>query len=267
MGFGAAWALAAGVVAASGVEAPAVRSVAVFRFSAGGMDAAAADLLTDDVVEEVRASGAFAQVVSPNEVDTRIGAVGQQQLRDCALDRCALVDRELAGALGVTHLLAGSVARLGDQVGVSLKLVELRTANEVATVRRDVARAEALPREVRAATRALLEQAHLVRGMAAAPEQANPLQPVLWGLGVGGGVAGVVLAVAGLAVAGALNAAVWMTWFVYPLPTPTQNYQQRVNLLRGTAVGGVAAGAGLGALALLAFGVATAGVVMAVVGM
>lgn len=262
--------LATVAAVAAEVETPAGLSVAVFRFSAGGVDAAAADLLTDDVVEEVRASGAFVLVVSPNEVDTRIGVQGQQQLRDCALDRCALVDRELAGALGVTHLLVGSVARLGEQVGVSLKLVELRTAAEIATVRRDVARAEALPREVRAATRALLAQAHLVPAAVAMPQDAaaaSPPRAMLWGLGVAGGVAGAVLAVLGVTVAGVLNGAVLMTWFVYPLPTPTQTYQQRVNLLRGTALGGAAVGGGLGALALLAFGAATVGVVMAVVGM
>lgn len=113
---------------------PARPSVAVFRLEAKGVPSSVADLSTEKVVLELRQCRAFDRVASPSEVAVLLPPEQQRELVACANDRCAVVDREIAGALGVTHIAVGSVGRMGGSFVVSLKLLELQSAQEVATV-------------------------------------------------------------------------------------------------------------------------------------
>ncbi len=104
-------------------------SVAVFPLSAlVGVGDPAAQLLSESLLQEVRNARAFSQVLSPREIATIMPADQQKFLMRCAAEACTVVDNELAGALGVTHIIAGTVGRLGDMYVLNLKLLEVRTS-------------------------------------------------------------------------------------------------------------------------------------------
>ena len=118
----------------TGRPPPGKLSVAVFPLEAKGIPAPIAELTTEQVVMEMRQCKVFDRVASPSEVAVLLPPAQQRELVSCANDRCAVVDREIAGALGVTHLAVGSVGRLGSKLVVTLKILELSTALEVGTV-------------------------------------------------------------------------------------------------------------------------------------
>ncbi|MEW5852384.1 MAG: hypothetical protein AB2A00_26575 [Myxococcota bacterium] len=115
-------------------------SVAVFPLRAKpGVEAVTAELLTLTIVDELRTVSSFALVMSPHEVGVRLSPKEQEQLMDCASDRCAMLDTEMAGALGVSHMLVGSIFKVDKELLLNLKLLDLRTALEVASVSRRMA--------------------------------------------------------------------------------------------------------------------------------
>ena len=104
-------------------------SVAVFRLEPKhGVPPGAADLLTDTLLNEVRGSGAFSRVVSPAEIAVLMAPEQQQFLVRCASDECALVDNELAGALGVSHILVGNLGKLGNSYLLNLRLLDVQSS-------------------------------------------------------------------------------------------------------------------------------------------
>lgn len=93
----------------AGLPAP-LPSVAVFSLEAKhGVPPGAADLLTDNLLAQLRKTGAFSQVVSPADIAVLMPPDEQKFLMRCASDECAVVDNEVAGALGVSHVLVGNL--------------------------------------------------------------------------------------------------------------------------------------------------------------
>ncbi|MEW5851845.1 MAG: hypothetical protein AB2A00_23850 [Myxococcota bacterium] len=114
---------------------PVTRTLAVFSLEPKvGVPKPVADLLSETLVAELRSSKAFARVVSPREIAVLMPAEQQKFLIQCASDQCGMVDEDLAGVLGVSHLLVGSLGRLGTSYLLNLRILELRTSVAVATV-------------------------------------------------------------------------------------------------------------------------------------
>src|SRR5438045_2438951 len=107
-------------------------SVAVFAVDPQrGAEPALARVVTETVLQEVRRSSSFARVTSPTEIATLMSPAQQITLLKCAQDACALVDMDIAGALGVSHLLVGTVTSLAHAYVLQLKLLELATGKVV----------------------------------------------------------------------------------------------------------------------------------------
>ncbi|MEW5851269.1 MAG: hypothetical protein AB2A00_20950 [Myxococcota bacterium] len=178
------------------VAAPArsAESVAVFPLQAkGGADSSMVELMTLTLVDELRRGSTFARVMSPQEVAVLLSDDSQRQLLTCATDRCALLDTEMAGALGVTHMVGGAVFRVDDDHRVELWLLDLRTALQVASVSRQlkVRQAQELLAAASPMVRQLVETSGHARavGSTAAPSVA----PVLRTAGAAAAVVGAVV--------------------------------------------------------------------------
>ncbi|MEW5850760.1 MAG: hypothetical protein AB2A00_18375 [Myxococcota bacterium] len=181
-------------LAGEGAAASPASSVAVFPLEARtGVEQATADLVTLRLVEEVRTRSSFSRVVSPQELSLLMPRDEQKQLVRCATDECALVDTELAGGLGVTHMLVGSVGRLGNSFLVALKVMELRTARDVGSVaeRFQATSDEVLLDAVRPATVLLLQRSGLLADARASSGMGAAARGLLLGgalCGAGGAV-------------------------------------------------------------------------------
>ncbi|MEW5851050.1 MAG: hypothetical protein AB2A00_19845 [Myxococcota bacterium] len=99
-----------------------------------GVPPQAAELLTDNLLTEVRNTRIFGRVVGPQEIATLMPAEQQSFLIKCASDECALVDQELAGALGVSHLIVGNLGKLGSSYLINMRMLELKTSTVLATL-------------------------------------------------------------------------------------------------------------------------------------
>ncbi len=185
-------------------------SVAVFRLEPKhGVPPGAADLLTDTLLNEVRGSGAFSRVVSPAEIAVLMAPEQQQFLVRCASDECALVDNELAGALGVSHILVGNLGKLGNSYLLNLRLLDVQSSVLLASLseRAKGDTEEALLDLVRPASLKLLKEGGLVREPPKAPVAADESPPslarrgALWGGAVVAGL-GAALALPALALWG-----------------------------------------------------------------
>ncbi|MEW5854364.1 MAG: hypothetical protein AB2A00_36655 [Myxococcota bacterium] len=173
-------------VLAGAVPTDTHRSVAVFPFSAKEpVLPSTTEVLTNDAIFELRGSGAFLRVVGPAEIATLIGTVEQQQLLKCVSDECAMVDSDMVGALGVTHLMVGSAARVGNTSFLQLRLIDVKTALEAAAVSERVTGQgeEALIKVLPGAVRSLLVRARFLEASAPPPQDAEgtTLKPVLLG--------------------------------------------------------------------------------------
>ncbi|MEW5850038.1 MAG: hypothetical protein AB2A00_14715 [Myxococcota bacterium] len=249
------WVMAAVALLPGPARAEGAPSVAIFRTEAKAeVKPDTADLLTEYIVAEARASGVFSSVATPLEVDVRLGAGGQEQLRKCANDACTLIDVELAGSLGVSHLLVSTLGKLGGTYVLALKLLDLRTALEVGSERTMVEQERDLPEAAVQATRRVLvaagfKPAHAPRS-SARDEGFSPLQlGTLAGAGVAG-VGGLLLLAAALLTVGVAEGLVAAATTVY-VPTPTRTYRDRVAWFNGVAVGGALVGAGLGTVGVI----------------
>jgi hypothetical protein len=184
-------------------------SVAVFPLTAlVGVGDPAAQLLSESLLQEVRNARAFSQVLSPREIATIMPADQQKFLMRCAAEACTVVDNELAGALGVTHIIAGTVGRLGDMYVLNLKLLEVRTsltlgsAQQVAQGQDEGVLLKVMPQAVKD----VLREAGMAPQAAATATSAQPgnMRGVLRGVGLALAAAGVfpLLAALGLVAGG-----------------------------------------------------------------
>ena len=171
-------------------------------------------LITDHMMVELRRANVFSRVVSPNEIAALMPPEQANFLVRCASDECALVDNEIAGVLGVSHILVGNVGKLGDSYLVNLRLLDVRSSVLVASVseRARAASDEGLLDAVKPAVATLLKEAGLQPEQAAAPTSTaggGPRIPLLvTGAAVGAGA--VVVALAGAASgASALGLLAW----------------------------------------------------------
>ena len=83
---------------------------------------------------QLRKAGAFSRVVAPADIAALMAPEQQKFLMRCASDECAVVDNELAGALGVTHILVGNLGRLGNTYLLNLRLLDARSSVLVASL-------------------------------------------------------------------------------------------------------------------------------------
>lgn len=239
-------------------------------------NAALADLLADQVVAELRNWAVFERIVTPSELSLLLGNEQKKQLVACAVDHCALVDNELAGALGVTHLVVGNVAAVNRTVAFNLKLVDLRALREVASIIRsvDAGAEDRLFSVVPSMVPDMLRSARLVGAAApvraaAAPEAAGTAPVQRWtrvagAVGLGAGGAGL-LAAGGVQLAAAAVLAVILAPALrargVPMPTLIPG-GALYNPLRLSSLAALGAG---GLLAVVALATAGAGGVLLLV--
>ncbi|MEW5855662.1 MAG: hypothetical protein AB2A00_43205, partial [Myxococcota bacterium] len=195
-----------------------------------------ARLMTDAVVEELRRAQRFSRVVTPEEIALSMSAEYQKVITDCARNACSLVDNELAGALGATHILVGSVGRLGETYLVTLKLLELRSAMVVASLTEQLNNTsgdDVLLRAVGPCVARLLAAMLPPRAApaskaagpptpAASPSEAAPSssrRPLLWGVSGVAGVAALLALALGAAAVATGSAWVGLTWGVTSAPS------------------------------------------------
>lgn len=88
-------------------------------------DPALVRLLEDRVQGELVKADVFTRVVGTRDVGAVLSLEKTRQMLDCNGDGCMA---EVAGALGVDLVVAGSVARLGSTNTLSLKMLDARSA-------------------------------------------------------------------------------------------------------------------------------------------
>lgn len=136
--------------------------VAVLRLSANGVDGALVASLDEQLPRAVAATGCC-EVVSASDLTALLGFEATRQRLGCEEDgtSCAA---ELAGSLGATHVLSGSLGRVGDTWALALNLVRVAKAQVVGRSVQQVkgppeALLEALDRASREATAPLVPNA------------------------------------------------------------------------------------------------------------
>ncbi|MEW5850110.1 MAG: hypothetical protein AB2A00_15075 [Myxococcota bacterium] len=132
-----------------------------------GISEGAARLVTDEVIDVVRRSGAFSRVLTSRDMVAVLGLERQRQLLDCSTESCVA---ELAGALGVDFILVGTVGRLGELHLLNLRLINARSAEVVAGATHRGRSEDVLVEGVRPAIQQLLREAGLIT-------QAPPPEP------------------------------------------------------------------------------------------
>ena len=154
-----------------------VISAAVFPLRAkSGVDGVTAELLTLTIVEELRGTSSFSQVLSPHEVGVRLSPKEQETLMDCASDRCAILDTEMAGALGASHMLMGSIFKVDKDYLLNLKMLDIRTALEVSSVSKNISgNTNALLSATKALLGELLKKCKFLKVTAGGKAASSPL--------------------------------------------------------------------------------------------
>jgi TolB-like protein len=107
--------------------AAAPTQVASLGFKAVGVDEQKAQFLAGDFAVKLRAASGVA-VVTPEEITAALGVERQRQLLGCS-DSGSSCLAELAGGLGADLVLQGTVARVGEAWALTVKLVDLKSAN------------------------------------------------------------------------------------------------------------------------------------------
>lgn len=111
-------------------------SVAVMRMEAKkGVDSDVAELLSGNLAAKLRASNHFSRVVSAKEIENLVGFETQRQMMACDSTSCT---SEIAAALGVDSLVAGSVGRLGDRWLINITMTSTKLAHTEGAVSRQV---------------------------------------------------------------------------------------------------------------------------------
>lgn len=109
--------------------------------STTGVDEKVAPVLTELVLEALLTRHRL-PALGPSDLKDMLNAEQQRQLLGCEDSRCL---SELAGALGAARLVSGLVGRLGELYVVSLKLVDLSSAQVLSRASKRFARLEDAP--------------------------------------------------------------------------------------------------------------------------
>ncbi|MBI3178694.1 MAG: hypothetical protein HYZ27_03480 [Deltaproteobacteria bacterium] len=102
------------------------RSIAVLPLQIKRLERELGALLDELLVSNVSASGCF-KVISSSDINAMLGLEKLKDVSGCSDTACAA---EIGGALGVDLLLSGTVGRLGDNLLVSLSVIDI-TKSEV----------------------------------------------------------------------------------------------------------------------------------------
>jgi TolB-like protein len=245
---------AAGALGApSAPTAPAQRgppSAAVMRLVAiNGVQESSAELLTSNLVANLRATNHFSRVVTSSEIQALLGLEQQKQLLSCDTSSCMA---ELAGALGVDYVVRGELGRLGKSWVVNVSMLNTRTGQAERTVSQSIPgddEAELLPVMKDVASQLVGQQAvTLAAQPAPQPVQGPPetkggmlgtVLKVAGGVGLAGGALAVLVALAGGGVAGGI-------WGLLALnPDVTRGAQAGIPLTVGYGAGLAALGLGV----------------------
>jgi TolB-like protein len=97
-------------------------NVAVTDLAAEGLPASEARIITDRLRSELLNTGAFT-VVERGQMEEVLKEQGFQQ-SGCVSDQCAV---EVGQLLGVSHIVAGSLGRVGKTITMNVRLVEVAT--------------------------------------------------------------------------------------------------------------------------------------------
>ncbi len=114
------WALASPAAAA-----PKRVKLATMDLKAQGIEAAAAQTLTDLLTGKLRDLGLF-EVTSSEDIRNMLAFQADKRMVGCESDVKCLV--EIGGALGVEYLVAGTVGKLGGTYLLSLRLIHIERA-------------------------------------------------------------------------------------------------------------------------------------------
>lgn len=194
-------------------------SVAVFPVTPlEGVQPLAAAVLTDQFVEAVRDAKVFDRVSSPLEVAALMPKEQQEFLMRCSQDECTVVDNEIAGALGVTHALFSTLARLGESMVWTVRLIDLRTALvRASTSERVKGGEEKVLDVVRPVTARLMAQAFPTMVKPASTAAAPTTNGLAFTLGAAGAGAAALVALTGSLLVGGAT----MAWLVGIFASPT----------------------------------------------
>lgn len=120
------------LVLAVAAQTPAARApikLAAPGFNFIDVDEKKGNFFVDYFGQEISQRGV--QVVTKTEIATLVGFERQKQLLGCSEQEASCL-AELAGALGVDGVIAGSIARIGKGYAVSLKVLNAKNASTMA---------------------------------------------------------------------------------------------------------------------------------------
>jgi TolB-like protein len=184
-----------------------------------GTPSTTTDRFTVSLLTQLRRYPAFDLVFGPADIATRMTPTQQGVVTACASDECAVVDEDLLGGLGVTHVVLGNVALAGQVLLVSLKLIHIKSGVVVAALSEKVPNAAALDAYAQSAAQRLLvdgkmlTQAAALEATAPPPEASARSGKPMWMVAAGAGALGAVLLVA-FVVSGALTGVAAALWLV-----------------------------------------------------
>ena len=101
----------------------------VLDLTAGGVDPAIAQSLSETVAAEASRSGLF-DVTTQKDISTLLGLERQKQLLGCGEESSSCLS-ELAGAIGARFVVSGSVTRLGDTYQLNLQTLDTVRAQTI----------------------------------------------------------------------------------------------------------------------------------------
>jgi TolB-like protein len=187
-----AWLLAIALCAA-----PEEPRLAATGFAGVGIDPQIAEFLSERFAQQLREASGL-QVTTPKTIAAVLGLERQRQLLGCANDAQSCL-AELAGALGVSAIIQGEIARLERSVQINLRIVDAVTAATLFTASRRAPTTDELLdelNEVAVEAGEALRARYLPQGApsaAVASRRASPLPWVTVGVGavavIGGAVA------------------------------------------------------------------------------
>ena len=192
--------------------APPLPKIAVMDVTLrGGVPATVGQVLSDDIVAEVRKRRQRSQVISAEEIRSMLSVVGEKQKLGCGGNKDVQCLAEIGGALGADQMVNGTIGRLGSTYVFSLKVVDVPHARVLTSASVNLetkeddqllsaaARlvAQIFPDVQRAPVpTSALEEPSSVTASAPAPEKHSHVPAILIGLA---GVAAGAVAIVGLA--------------------------------------------------------------------
>jgi hypothetical protein len=217
----------------AGAERP---KMSVLEVTTGsGVEASAAQALTDALTQEISARGFF-DVISARDLKNLLGVERERQLLGCTESNCLT---ELAGAIGARFILSGQLSRLGEAYQLSIETLDTQKAKPIGRSTRIAPTLESLRAQI---PWAVAE----ATGTPLPPEPSRVLPYSVLAAGCGALLAGGYFAVDGLSREGQINSTFQLAQGPNGPPLSTlAYYQQQANdaAARKTA-GLIALGAG-----------------------